>query len=209
MTEQRRATRRDAQASETRRHIVATARQLFAAQGYAGTSVAQIARQAQVSVQTIYDSVGSKSALVVALNDLIDEEGGVREIAGRMERATEAIELLRIAVAITRSINERCADIVSAIYSAASSEPEMRRVRDESRRRHREGIGRLTERLESMAALRADRGADECADVIAVMTDPQVVRTFVFEYGWSWQRWDDWTVDAIAALVLRRNSPSG
>ncbi len=203
MAEPRRTTRRDVQASETRRHIVEAARQLFAAQGYAGTSVAEIAKRAQVSVQTIYDSVGSKSALVVALNDLIDEEGGVRELVGHMSQTTHPTELIRLSVAITRSINERCADIVSAIYSAASTEPEMRGVRDESRRRHREGIGRLTKRLESMGALRADRGVDECADVIAGMTDPQVVRTFVFEYGWSWQQWDDWTVDAIAVLVLR------
>lgn len=202
MSENLRVSRRDIQAMETRQQIVRAARDLFAAHGYAGTSVAQIAKQAGVSVQTIYDSVGSKGAIVLALNDLIDEEGGVREIAGRMRDATEPVELIKIAVAITRSINEKCADIVSAIYSAASTEAEMRSVRDESRRRHRDGIGRLTKRLQSMGALRTDRTVDACADVIAAMTDPQVVRTFVVEYGWSWQSWDDWTVDAITALVL-------
>lgn len=179
------------------------ARTLFAAQGYAGTSMAQIAEQADVSVQTIYDSMGSKRSIVRALNDLIDTEGDVAALASRIARATDPIELLQTAVAITRNINERCADIIGAIYSAASVEAEMGAVRDEPRRRHREGIGRLTSRLDSLAALRTDIPADTAADVIAAMTDPQVARTFVLEYGWSWDSWHTWTVDALATLVLR------
>lgn len=195
--------RRTMQAEQTRRDIVAAARPLFAAQGYAATSVAQIADAAAVSVQTIYDSVGSKGAIVRQLNALLDEEGGVAELASRIPAETDPVELLQIAVAISRNINERCEDIVGAVYSAASAEPEMSGVRDESRRRHREGIGRLAGRLFALDALRPDLEVDTAADVIAALTDPQVARTFVKEYGWSWTRWHTWTVEALSTLVLR------
>ncbi len=201
--------RRARQALQTRRDIVAAARTLFALQGYAGTSMAQIAERADVSVQTIYDSMGSKRSIVLALNDLIDVEGDVPELASRIAEATDPIELLHNAVAITRNINERCADIVGAVYSAASVEAEMRAVRDESRRRHREGIGRLTSRLSSLGALRSDIAIDTAADVIAAMTDPQVGRTFVLEYGWSWDSWHAWTVKTLATLVLNPTGQGG
>ena len=200
------ASRRARQALETRRDIVAAARTLFALQGYAGTSMAQIAERAGVSVQTIYDSMGSKRSIVLALNDLIDAEGDVAALASRIPQTTDPIEMLQTAVAISRNINERCADIVGAVYSAASVEAEMQAVRDESRRRHREGIGRLTNRLNSLGALRSDIAAGTAADVIAAMTDPQVGRTFVLEYGWSWDTWHVWTVDTLATLVLRPTS---
>lgn len=169
--------------------------------------MAQIARGADVSVQTIYDSVGSKSAIVHRLNDLLDDEGDVAALASRIPTTTDPLELLRIAVAISRNINERCHDIVAAVYSAASAEPEMRAVRDESRRRHREGIGRLAGRLAALGALRSDIDVESAADVIAGLTDPQIAQTFVSEYDWSWERWNTWTVEALATLVLAHGRP--
>ena len=79
--------RRARQAAETRRDILNAARKLFAQKGYAATSVAEIAAAAGASVQTIYDSVGSKAELVSALNDLIDEEGGVAKAHAAIFRA--------------------------------------------------------------------------------------------------------------------------
>ena len=76
----RRPNRREVAAAETRREILRAARRLFAQHGFAGTSVQRIAEEAGVAVQTIYSSVGSKAALVVALNDLIDEEAGVAQL---------------------------------------------------------------------------------------------------------------------------------
>ena len=59
------------------------------ANGYAATSVKDIAAQAGVSVQTVYDSVGSKADLVRRLNDLIDVEAGVGEIAMTIPTTTD------------------------------------------------------------------------------------------------------------------------
>lgn len=164
--------------------------------------MAQIARAADVSVQTIYDSIGSKSAIVHRLNDLLDDDGDVAALASRIPTTTDPLELLGIAVAISRNINERGHDIVAAVYSAASAEPEMRAVRDESRRRHRAGIGRLAGRLAALGALRSDTDVEAAADVIAGLTDPQIAQTFVSEYDWSWGRWHTWTVETLATLVL-------
>lgn len=204
-SERRQTSRRERQAAETRREIVTAARGLFAVQGYASTSVAQIADAAQVSVQTIYDSVGSKRAIVAALNDLIDEEGGVPALAARIPATDNPRELLEIAVTISHNINERCSDIVSAIFSAASVEPELAMIRDESRRRHRAGIARLTARLAAVDSLHPRVTSERATDVIAALTDPEIARTFVLAYHWSWEDWHSWTVDSLSTLVLKQS----
>lgn len=203
MSSESRPTRRQRQAEQTRVDIVDAARHLFARQGYARTSMSQIAAAAGVSVQTIYDSVGSKAEIVRQLNDLLDVEGRVPEYAARIPTATDGRELLDLTVSIARNISERCEDIISAVFSGASVEPELVAVRDEGRRRHREGNRRVAERIAEIGQLREGVDVDEAADVIAAMCDPQVLRTFVREYGWTWDRWHAWTLDTLATLVLR------
>ena len=74
---------RERQAQLTRDEILKAARRLFAERGYAKTSVRDVAEAAGVSAQTVYDSIGSKQALVARLNDLIDAEAGVGAIGAR------------------------------------------------------------------------------------------------------------------------------
>lgn len=202
MPAERSPSRRARQAAQTRREILVAARTLFAKKGYAATSVAEIAAAAGASVQTIYDSVGSKAQLVSALNDLIDDEGGVGPLAARIPTETDPRALLDIAVSITHGICERCGDIVGAVYGAASVESALAAVRDESRRRHREGIAWLTRRLAELGALRPDLEVNRAADIIAALTDPQVVGTFIVHYEWAWDEWHAWTVDTLAKAVL-------
>jgi AcrR family transcriptional regulator len=198
-----RKTRRDTQAEETRREIIACARRLFDTNGYAATTVTAIAELAGVSVQTIYNSVGSKAQIVRCLNDVLDEAGGVQDLAARISATTDPVELVELAVVTSRTINESCADIIAIVYSAAASEEEIRVVGEESRRRHRAGIARLTKRLASLGALAPDYSTARAADVLAALTDPQVARTFVHDYGWSWDRWQAWTTQSLATLLLK------
>jgi AcrR family transcriptional regulator len=58
------------QAARTRRRVLAAARALFADNGYAGTTVAQIARRAKVSLDTVYAGVGRKPDLLLAVIDM-------------------------------------------------------------------------------------------------------------------------------------------
>ena len=84
------------------------ARRLFAAHGFAGTSLQQIAEESGVAVQTIYSSVGSKTALVLALNDLVDEEAGVAQLGAGVLAETDPPTMIAKAIHLTRQLNERC-----------------------------------------------------------------------------------------------------
>src|SRR4249920_1520833 len=58
------SSRRAEQAARTRRAVLDAARALFSEQGYASTTVGQIAGRAGVAVDTLYTSVGRKPALL-------------------------------------------------------------------------------------------------------------------------------------------------
>ncbi len=91
-------TRRLRQAADTRREILEAAQQLFVARGYAATSVADVAAEAGVAIQTIYSSVGSKRPLVGSLADHLDERSVVRETRAAMQAATDLREVIRLGV---------------------------------------------------------------------------------------------------------------
>ncbi|MGO4758231.1 helix-turn-helix domain-containing protein, partial [Streptomyces sp. 2MCAF27] len=58
--------RRTTQAQQTRAEIADAARRLFVSQGWAATTVRDVAREAGVSVPTVYAAYGNKTGLTRA-----------------------------------------------------------------------------------------------------------------------------------------------
>jgi AcrR family transcriptional regulator len=65
---------RDRQAEATRNLIVSVARELFTAQGYAGTSIEHIARRAGVAKGALYHHFNGKDALLRAVYEAVLRE---------------------------------------------------------------------------------------------------------------------------------------
>src|SRR6476619_3599739 len=109
------STLRARQAQLTRDEILGAARRLFAENGYSRTSVRDIAEAAGVSSQTVYDSIGSKQAIVARLNDLIDVEADIAAIASTGARSGDPEQVLAVQAKVLRSILEHCGDIIRAL----------------------------------------------------------------------------------------------
>ncbi len=65
----KRESRQERRVEETRSAIVAAAELLFIRDGYARTTIGDIAEEAGVVVQTIYNAIGPKSKLLSAVLD--------------------------------------------------------------------------------------------------------------------------------------------
>ncbi|MGV7529729.1 TetR/AcrR family transcriptional regulator, partial [Mycobacterium kansasii] len=63
------STQRRQQAQQNRARVLQAARQRFLAQGYAATKIAEIARDAGVSVETVYKTFATKAGVLKALFD--------------------------------------------------------------------------------------------------------------------------------------------
>ncbi|HEX4539309.1 MAG TPA: helix-turn-helix domain-containing protein [Acidimicrobiales bacterium] len=190
-------------AAETRREILQAARRLFAEHGFANTSIQQIAEHAGVAVQTIYSSVGSKSALVPALNDLIEEESDVAGLAAELSEETDPAQLIAKGVHLTRQLNERCGDLIRALLSAEPSDPDAAGVVAEGMRRHQQGLTGLAGRLGSLGALRADVTPERAAGVLSMMTSSASWRQLTAA-GWTFDEGEAWLTQSLAQLLLPR-----
>lgn len=122
---------RERQAAETRLRIVGAAAELFGELGYAGTTLAKIARRARVSVETVQKS-GPKAALiraaveytsfgVVGDQDFLDLEAGKVFLA-----LSDRLQLPPLAAATMCAANSGSAGAWTALVGAAHGDPELR-----------------------------------------------------------------------------------
>ena len=197
---------RERRAQLTRDEILRAARTLFAERGYARTSVRDIAHAAGVSAQTVYDSVGSKQALVARLNDLIDAEAGVAAIIRAAAESDDPSEVAATSARVTRSILEHCGDIVRALVTGAAAEPELAARLAEGHRRHLEGAGRVVGVLQRLDALGPD--PDDAAATLAAVSDFRFALVLQENYGWSLDRVESWIAATSRALLLDRGTMS-
>jgi AcrR family transcriptional regulator len=198
---------RERRAQLTRDEILRAARRLFAERGYARTSVRDIAQAAGVSPQTVYDSVGSKQALVSRLNDLIDAEAGVADIVRGAAESGDPWEVAATSARVTRSILERCGDIVHALVTGAAAEPELAAALAEGQRRHLEGARGVIAGLRSLEALDTAVDPDEAAETLAAVSDFRLALVLRDSYGWSLDRVESWIAATSRALLLGKDAP--
>lgn len=205
-------TMRERQAELTRSEILRAARRLFAEHGFTRTSVRDIARTAGVSAQTVYDSIGSKQAVVARLNDQIDSEADIGSIVGPAAASGDPQQVAAVSARITRAMLENCGDIIRAVVTGAAAEPEIQAVLEEGQRRHVEGARTVVGLLREMKALTRPADAAATSETLAAITDIRFALVLRESYGWSLDRIEDWMTGASRRLLLEpsrgRNAPA-
>ncbi len=201
-TRRYRSARRAEQTAETRRDILAAARRLFSTAGYNATSVDRLATEAGVAVQTIYAAYGSKIGLLAALHRHIEDEVLATDVPNRMRRVAEPGELVDLAANVSRQLNERCGDIMRAVYFAANADQAAAGIWAEGMQRHRRGTAHFARRLEALGALSPGLDEARAADVVDFLTSPQSYFHLVGDLGWSFDECEAWIADTMRRLLL-------
>ena len=148
--------RRLEQAQETRRAILAAAKQRFESDGYAATTVAEIAADAGVATKTVYLAFESKGGVLRALwNLLLRGEQDDRPVA-EQEWYREVLEepdperQLRLNARNSAQGKQRISSILEVIRSAASTDPEIdvlwQRIQSDYRENQRAIVEQLAKR---------------------------------------------------------------
>ena len=201
------------QAAATRHAVLAAARELFVAQGYLGTTVADVARRARVAVDTVYATVGRKPALLrevleTALSGTDHEvPARQRESVVRIKAAATAREKIAIYAAAVVEIQVRLAPIFLALRDAAASDPNSAAEWERISRRRAANMREFAADLRATGELRADLSDDEAADVVWSMNGPEYWVLLVDERGWTPERVAAFLADAWTRL-LTVTSPS-
>ncbi len=109
--------------------IIETARRLFLRDGFAATTIAAIAAEAQVSVETIYKAFGGKPGLVRAICDAALAGEGPIPAETRSDQLQlhepDPRKIVRGWGELTVEVAPRIAPIMLLVRSAAAADPEM------------------------------------------------------------------------------------
>lgn len=198
--------RREAQARETRRSILAAAHELFVATGYAATTMQVIADRAGVAVQTVYAVFGNKRELLRQLIERTitgdDEPLPITERAAAQSIAAEPDARRRAErdAALSRSITERVAPIVRVAVEAAASDPELAAMMEAVKAARRQEMTASAGILAGPDGLRMAQ--EEAAATLYVLYSPQVADMLMGDYRWSPKRYEKWLARMILEAVL-------
>jgi AcrR family transcriptional regulator len=199
---------REEQARRTRQAILDAGRALFAEQGYAATTIAQVAKAAGVAVDTVYASAGAKPVLFRLLMETAisgtDQAvpAAQREYVRQVRAASTAREKIRIyAIAVTAA-NARLAPLHVVLRDAAAQDGELGRIRDEISARRAASMRLFAADLAATGELRAGLDPGEVADVVWSMNSAEYFTLLVRERGWAPDRFAAWLADAWSLLFL-------
>ncbi len=202
------APRRAQQAAATRRAILAAARELFVRRGYAATTVAEIAEQAGVSVDTVYANVGRKPVLMRELveTSISGTDHAVpaleREYVVAVRAAPTARAMLTSYAGAMTSIHQRLAPIFVALRTAALHDSDCAELWTTITERRARNMRGFAADLRAKGGVRGDLSDDEVADIIWSMNAVEYWLLLVHERRWSAERFQRWLADAWIRLLL-------
>jgi AcrR family transcriptional regulator len=208
------STLRDSQARQTRREIVAAAGRLFAAQGFAATTIDAIAADAGVSRKTVFTSVGGKVALLRLAYDyaMAGDDEPVPMIAREGLQAIIAepdpYAQMRMFAEFVTGMGERISALWLALRGAAEVDPE---ARDLYQRWDRQRLDSMRDGpvrdLQAKGALRADVSPKEAAAIFWLLIDPELYHRLVVVQGWTRKRFRDWLYETFVSQLLTPPPP--
>jgi AcrR family transcriptional regulator len=193
---------RQRQAYETRQRIVEATRQLLETDGYAGMTIEAVARQAEVSVQTIYAVFGSKTGILAELLNQTtfgtDYEDTVRQTLEEKDPETR----LRGAARIARQIHDARSAGFDLLRGAGVVAPELAQLEQERERIRYERQEQMVASLRAAKRLRLGLNSRTARDIFWALTGSDLYRMLVRERGWSSQKYQDWLADTLVLSLL-------
>ncbi len=200
---------RTEQTALTRRRILDAAGRLFVERGYLGTTLGAVAQAAEVSVQTVYNVVGGKAALLKAVYDVTlagDDEPVpmARRPAFRAVGDAPTARACLVAYAhLGRELSERLLPLVTVLLAqAAAGDADLTAFVATIEGERAIGTGHVAAHVAERFGLRDGLDVDGAADVLWALTAPDLADRLVVRRGWGWDRFEGWLGTAMGDALL-------
>jgi AcrR family transcriptional regulator len=202
------SSRRRKQARVQRRRVLASASRLFLEQGYAATTLAEVAADADVSVETIYKAFRNKAGLLKEVFDFAvagdDEPVSMidRDFAQRIRAEPDPRNKLSMFAEHMAESMPRAAPVYLLGRAAADREPEIKSLYSQWRDDQLRGLGALAAHLVEGGHLRPGLTVDQARDLLWTIHSTEVYELLVLERGWPIADYLDFLTRSTAAALL-------
>lgn len=197
------------QARQTRAAVVRAAHRRFLADGYASTTLVAVARDAGVSVDTVYAVFGSKRGLLAAVMDVNvggdDQPLAVldRELPQRMRAESDQRRQISLFATGMAGELERIRPLDDVLRSAAAADPDVAAARHEQNdvQRHA-AMATVVGWVRARGQLRSGLDDAAAADVVWTLTSPEVHRMLLTTRGWTRSQYETWLRETLERALL-------
>jgi len=200
------ARRRREQASRSRDNAIEAAERRFLRNGYANTTIAEIADDAAVSVDTIYKSFGGKAGLIRAIRArALLGEGTVAAERRSDALHTDGADPRKIIEGwgeLTTEVAPRAAPILLLVRDAAATDPELRTLLEELDADRLRRMMDNARRLHEGGHLRKGLTVARAAEVLWAYSSPELYELLVQRRAMPLKDYGRFIVEAISAAVL-------
>ena len=191
------------QSALTRRRILDAAVAAFSASGWAGTTVADVARAAGVTPQAVHLSVGAKPALLVAAvaHAVAGDEPDAplrqrRSFAPAFAPGVTAARRAAAFAAGSRAVYQRAGALFLVLAQAAPGDQAVADLWRSARE------ARLTDCRDLVLLASASGTADDrTVDVVFVLSGPGVYADLTGDRGWPAAAYEQWLTTALEPLL--------
>jgi AcrR family transcriptional regulator len=201
------SSRRQEQAQETRRAILRVAHDLFVEHGYGRTTIADIARGAGVSPETIYAAYQNKATLLHRVWDVtvggddedvvFHERPEIQAIRAEPDLAERFTRQARLSTATAR----RMTPFVNALHASSGADDAVAEMLAEMDRQRYEGIGVMAREAAATGQLAVSE--QECRDLLWATTDGLLCHRLVHVRGWTDEQYAGWLGRMWVAALVR------
>jgi AcrR family transcriptional regulator len=193
----------------TRQRVLDAARALLLRRGYGGATIDAIAARAGVSVQTVYNTVGGKAALLKAVYDTMlagdDEPVPIieRPTALAMRAATDPRRFLALYARMGRELYERVGPLLpSVLTDSAAGDADVRAFIDTIENERATGTAGVAAHLHERFGLRPGLSVADAADILWTLTAPELTHRLVHRRKWSLDKYEAWLADTMIRALL-------
>jgi AcrR family transcriptional regulator len=200
------ASGRQAQARRNQQAVLDAAQRQFLQDGYAATTIAAIAAEAGVSVETIYKAFGGKPGLVRAIYQ--------RGLAGQQpvpafqrsdamrERETDPATIMRHWGTLTSEVSSIVSPIARLVRAAADSDPDMAALLKASNDTREQRARHHARFLKQRGYLRQGVTLAQATDILWTCTSDELYDLLVVQRGWSLPQYARFLADYLIATLL-------
>jgi AcrR family transcriptional regulator len=205
--------RRRQQAATTRREILEAAQRLFERDGYAATTMAAIAAEADVALKTVYVAFETKSGVLRALWHLVlrgDEEDipvAERRWYRELLEEPDPERQLRLNARNSRVGKLRIGNVIEVIRAAAPIDPEIAALWDRIQTEYHANQRAVVQSVHEKGALAASLDVDRATDILWTLNNPTVWQLLVGRRGWTPDQYEQWCADTACSQLLGRRKP--
>ena len=202
------SSRRKEQALQTRRQIVEAARQLFLSRGYTGATIDAIAQEADVAVETVYATFGSKRAILSRLIDvsLVGDEQPApllqREGPQAVMNETDQQRQVELFAKDIYEIMSRMTPIFEIMRTASKADTEIAEMYKNMLNSRAQGLMAFIRALRKNGPLRDGVTADEAAETVWTLTSADVITLLMTDRGWSAEKYKRWLTEMLTRFLL-------